>query len=319
MSPLLPALISAAVAALALAWLRRGGRLPHAHANARSLHHGAVPRGGGLAIWIGWAAGVALLPGPRPWLWPLLALVAISLFDDRHGMPVVVRLLVQVAAAIAWLLLAGPAPDFAILTLIVAAVVWMANLYNFMDGSDGLAGTMALTGFGAYALAAWWAGSARAPLLLALAAAVLPFLVANWPPARIFLGDVGAVPLGFLAAVFGVEGRLEGWWPSWFPLLVFLPFVADASVTLARRAVAGERIWSAHRDHYYQRLVRLGFGHGGALALYATLMLGTAASALAALARAPGAGVYLLAEWAAVLALLFAAVGNRWRSRAGDV
>ena len=232
-------------------------------------------------------------------------------------MPVVLRLLVQVAAAIAWLLLAGPTAYFALLALIVAAVVWMANLYNFMDGSDGLAGTMALTGFGAYAVAAWWAGSERALLLLALAAAVVPFLLANWPPARVFLGDVGAVPLGFLAAVFGVEGWIEGWWPPWFPLLVFLPFVADASATLARRAIAGKRIWSAHRDHYYQRLVRLGLGHGGTLALYATLMLGTAASALAALARAPGAGIYLLGQWLVVLALLFAAVGYRWRRR-GD-
>lgn len=315
MATLLPALISAAAAAIALALLHRTRRLPPDRANERSLHRGAVPRGGGLAVWIGWGAGIALLPGPRPWLLPLLALIAVSLFDDRRGMPLPLRLLVQLAAAIGWLWLAGPWPDFAVSALIVVSIVWMANLYNFMDGSDGLAGTMALVGFGAYALAASWAGSEWASLMLALVAAVAPFLLANWPPARIFLGDVGAVPLGFLAAVFGIEGWRLGSWPAWFPLLVFLPFVADASATLLRRAAGRQRIWEAHRDHYYQRLVRLGFGHGGALALYGALMLGTAGSALAALARAPAAGPYLLLEWSAVLALLFVSVGRHWRTR----
>jgi UDP-N-acetylmuramyl pentapeptide phosphotransferase/UDP-N-acetylglucosamine-1-phosphate transferase len=202
---------------------------------------------------------------------------------------------------------------------LAVAIVWVANLYNFMDGSDGLAGTMTVVGFGAYALAAFWAGSDRAPTLLALAAATLPFLLANWPPARIFLGDAGSVPLGFLAAVFGIEGWRQGWWPSWFPLLVFLPFVADASATLLRRLLRGEPAWQAHRDHSYQRLVQLGLGHAGTLALYAALMIGAAVSALAALARAPQAGWYLLAVWVAVLALLFGSVGYHWRTRIGGL
>jgi UDP-N-acetylmuramyl pentapeptide phosphotransferase/UDP-N-acetylglucosamine-1-phosphate transferase len=192
-------------------------------------------------------------------------------------------------------------------------------LYNFMDGSDGLAGTMTVIGFGAYALAAFWAGSDRAPTLLALAAATVPFLLANLPPARIFLGDAGSVPLGFLAAVFGIEGWRQGWWPAWFPLLVFLPFIADASSTLVRRLLGGERVWQAHREHYYQRLVQLGFGHGGALALYGALMIGGAVSALAALTRAPQAGWYLLAVWLAVLTLLFGSVAHQWRNRIGGL
>ncbi|MGH8713141.1 MAG: MraY family glycosyltransferase [Casimicrobiaceae bacterium] len=317
MATLSPALIAAAVAGTALAWLLRSGRLPFDRPNARSLHRRAVPRGGGLAVWLGWCAGIAWLPGPRPWVLPLAAIVIVSLIDDWRGMPLALRLFVQLAAAIAWLWLSGPRPDVLVSAATIVGVVWMSNLYNFMDGSDGLAGTMTVVGFGAYALAASWAGSDRAPVLLALAAAAAPFLLANWPPARIFLGDAGAVPLGFLAGAFGVEGSGQGWWPGWFPLLVFLPFIADATATLLRRLISGRRVWEAHRDHYYQRLVRLGLGHAGTLALYGVLMLGTAGSALAALARAPAAGPYLLAEWGAVLAVLFVAIDHQWRSRAG--
>jgi UDP-N-acetylmuramyl pentapeptide phosphotransferase/UDP-N-acetylglucosamine-1-phosphate transferase len=318
MSMLLPALIAAVVSGIALRLLGRAG-LPFDRPNARSLHRGIVPRGGGLAIWLGWCAGILWLPGAQPWLFPLAAIVIVSFFDDRRGIPALLRLFVQLAAAIAWLWLAAPTPDLIVAATLAVAIVWVANLYNFMDGSDGLAGTMTVVGFGAYALAAFWAGSDRAPTLLALAAATLPFLLANWPPARIFLGDAGSVPLGFLAAVFGIEGWRQGWWPSWFPLLVFLPFVADASATLLRRLLRGEPAWQAHRDHSYQRLVQLGLGHAGTLALYAALMIGAAVSALAALARAPQAGWYLLAVWVAVLALLFGSVGYHWRTRTGGL
>lgn len=310
---LLPALIAAVVSAVALGVLSRTAALPFDRPNARSLHRGVVPRGGGLAVWLGWCAGVVWLPGGQPWLLPLAAVAFVSYFDDRRGISAPLRLFVQLAAALAWLWLAGPMPEVLFATIMVVAIVWMANLYNFMDGSDGLSGTMAVVGFGAYALAAYWAASDRAPLLLALAAAVAPFLLVNWPPARIFLGDVGAVPLGFLAAVFGIEGWREGWWQAWFPPLVFLPFIADASATLLRRLLAGERAWHAHRDHYYQRLVQLGLGHRGTLALYAALMVGVAVSALAALSRAPQAGWYLLLVWAAVFALLFGSVTHQWR------
>jgi UDP-N-acetylmuramyl pentapeptide phosphotransferase/UDP-N-acetylglucosamine-1-phosphate transferase len=291
MSMLLAALIAAVVCGIALGLLRRTAALPFDHPNARSLHHGIVPRGGGLAVWLGWCAGTAWLPGEKPWLLPLAALVLVFFFDDRNGIPAPLRLFVQLVAAIAWLWLEGPIPDLPVAATMIVAIVWMANLYNFMDGSDGLCGTMSVIGFGAYALAASWAGSDRAAVLLALAAAVAPFLLANWPPAGIFLGDVGSVPLGFLAAVFGIEGWREGWWPAWFPLLVFMPFIADASSTLLRRFFGGERVWQAHRDHYYQRLVQLGLGHAGTLVLYGALMLGAAVSALAALGRGTGGGL----------------------------
>jgi UDP-GlcNAc:undecaprenyl-phosphate/decaprenyl-phosphate GlcNAc-1-phosphate transferase len=309
----LSAIIAAAVAwAVLEVLLRRADRLPLDLPSARSLHAQAMPRGGGLAIWAGWFAATLWLPGPKPWLGPLAGVIAVSLLDDRRGVHPAVRLAVHAAAAAIWVWLAGTAmhPIIAVL-----AIVWMANLYNFMDGIDGLAATMALVGFGAYAAAAWLAGGAGVPLFLALAAATLPFLLFNAPPARLFLGDVGSVPLGFLAAIFGITGWQEHWWPPWFPLLVFLPFIGDASVTLVHRLLRGARVWEAHREHHYQRLVQIGWSHGRTLALYVALMVGAAGSGLAALAWASAAGVVLLVVWAVIIAVMFAAIEYHWRRR----
>jgi UDP-N-acetylmuramyl pentapeptide phosphotransferase/UDP-N-acetylglucosamine-1-phosphate transferase len=183
-----------------------------------------------------------------------------------------------------------------------------------MDGNDGLAGATGLIGFAALGLAAGHDPPLRIASL-ALAAATVPFLAVNRPPARLFLGDVGAVPMGFLAAAFGIGGALRGDWPPWFPLLVFLPFVADASVTLLARLLRGERVWQAHRDHYYQRLHRLGAGHGGTLAAYAAVTLGTSATALACLVHAPDAGSLALLAWAVALGVLFASIDYHWRRK----
>src|SRR5258706_12158992 len=150
------------------------------------------------------------------------------------------------------------------LVLIGLGVAWIANVYNFMDGTDGLAGGMSVIGFGAYAVAAVSQGDASmAALSLALAASALAFLIHNFHPARIFLGDVGSIPLGFLAGALGVIGWNDEAWPLWFPCAVFAPFIADATLTLVRRLIRGERVWQAHREHYYQRMVRSGLGHRG--------------------------------------------------------
>ncbi len=308
----LPALLAVAAASASLILLLRSGRLPSARPNKRSLHRTPVPKGGGLSLWIGWLAGTAWLPALQPWLVPLLMIIAVSFWDDRYDVPVGARLLVQTMAACTWLWLAkAPVNPVAA----VVAIVWMANLFNFMDGSDGLALAMAMIGFGAYAIAASMGEAGNAVFLWALAAAVGPCLVLNFPPARVFMGDVGAVPLGFVAATFGISGWYEGTWPGWFPVLVFLPFVADASTTLVLRALRGTTIWKAHREHFYQKLVLLGWGHRGTLMLYGALMLGTASSALLALLRAPGSGLFLLVLWGAVMALLFGAIGYHWRAR----
>jgi UDP-N-acetylmuramyl pentapeptide phosphotransferase/UDP-N-acetylglucosamine-1-phosphate transferase len=309
----LPAAVAATVSWAVLSLLLRyADRLPLDRPNERSLHVRAVPRGAGLAIWAGWLAVVVWIPAGKLWLAPLLAVIGISLWDDWRRVHIALRLAVHAAAAAAWVWLAAPSVQP---VLAVIAIVWMANLYNFMDGSDGLAGTMTIAGFAAYAAAAFYAGADEAPLFLALAAATAPFLLRNAPPARVFLGDVGAVPLGFLAAVFGLSGTSEGWWPIWFPLLAFLPFIADASVTLLYRLLRGARIWEAHREHFYQRLVQLGWGHARTLKLHGVLMVGTAGSAVAALMWAPQLGPSLTVIWGMVLALVYASIDYHWRRR----
>ena len=199
----------------------------------------------------------------------------------------------------------------------VLAIVWSANLFNFMDGNDGLAAVMSMCGFGAFGVAAAWAGT-NADVFFALAASTLVFLCVNVPPARTFMGDGGSVGLGFLAAAFGFYGIRAEMWPSWFPLLVFLPFAADATVTVLRRLARGDHLFEAHRTHYYQRLHQMGSGHRGTLLFYAVLIVGTAASALFTLAVSPGFGWSVLAAWAVAIGVLFAGIDYHWRRRTSE-
>lgn len=312
MTALLSSAVALIVASLAFLILRRFGGLPLNLPNERSLHQQAIPRGGGLAIWAGWFVALAWTgqAQPQPLLIPLIVLIAVSLCDDRYNVAIGWRLLAHVACAAGWVWLASPAVNIA---LAIVIIVCAMNFYNFMDGSDGLAATMTLVGFATYAIAALLGNAVVGQLAATLAAATIPFFFLNFPPARVFLGDVGSVPLGFLAAVFGISGIESLLWPFWFPVLVFLPFIADATVTLARRTLRGDRIWRAHREHYYQRLVRMGFGHSGVLALYGALMVGSSLSALAALERSPASGMAVLSFWVAVHAMLFSTIDHAWR------
>lgn len=301
---------------LTLSWLLRRGRLPMDHPNERSLHARPTPRIGGLGIMAGvgvasvWLADGVLLPV----MLAASALTALSLLDDVRGLPVAVRFTAHFAAAVACLLAVG-LTGWTLLA-VTLAVVWMTNLYNFMDGADGLAGGMAAIGFSALALAAWLRDApGLAIFCAAIAAAALAFLRFNFPPARVFMGDAGSIPLGFLAAALGIMGAMQGVWPWLFPLLVFSPFIVDASVTLVRRGLRGEKIWRAHRSHYYQRMVLLGASHRQlAWAAYA-LMLASAALALMVL-RWSQHTVSLLILSAACYLLIFLAIDWRWnRSR----
>lgn len=258
---------------IGLLQLRR--HLPVDVPNARSLHSVGTPRIGGLGMLLGAGAVMATYlvqaAGSSWQLVAALALSLISLADDFRPVPVVLRLGAHVVAAVSVAFLS----DVPILTAIVVALllVWMTNLYNFMDGADGLAGSMALVGFMAYAWAAWPVAAEIALVSAMLAAAAAGFLVFNFPPARIFMGDAGSIPLGFLAGSLGLAGWQAGAWPAEFPLLVFFPFIADSTYTLTRRAVRGEAVWRAHNQHCYQRLVRMGWSHRNLLFLYLLLMV----------------------------------------------
>jgi UDP-N-acetylmuramyl pentapeptide phosphotransferase/UDP-N-acetylglucosamine-1-phosphate transferase len=281
--------------------------------NERSLHHRPVPRGGGVAVVCGIAA-VLLFSGVE--LWPVLALMlglaTVSLADDLRGMPRTVRLVAHVAASAALVLwVEGFATALGIVLMI--ALAWITNVYNFMDGSDGLAGGMTVIGFGAYAAAAYQAGDpAVGALSLAIAAAAGAFLMHNFPPARVFLGDVGSIPLGFLAGGLGVVGWHRELWPLWFPFLVFGPFIADATITLGRRLLRGAPVWQAHREHYYQRLVRMGFGHCGTALLGYAVMAACAAIALLLRTGSPLAQASGFLAAALVLGLLGLWIDLRW-------
>ena len=197
-------------------------------------------------------------------------------------------------------------------------VVWHTNLYNFMDGMDGFAGGMGVVGFAACAGLAWAGGSASlAALAAVIAGACLGFLAWNFPPARIFMGDSGSSVLGFLAAGVCLHADVAGIFPLWLGVLVFSPFIVDATVTLVRRTLKGEQVWVAHRSHLYQRLVGLGWSHRRTVLHEYALMLACAATALALPGSGPGVQVATACAWAAIYAMLAYGVVRLERSKSG--
>jgi UDP-N-acetylmuramyl pentapeptide phosphotransferase/UDP-N-acetylglucosamine-1-phosphate transferase len=245
--------------------------------NDRSSHMVPIPRGGGLA-----AIGSVLL------VWLLLAwqglvagdVIAISLgaallaivcwVDDLRGLSPVPRLAAQAAAVaigVSVLLQPQDPPHGwlwppAQLAIVGVVWVWAVNLFNFMDGIDGIAGTEAAS-IGAGLLVFTTFGAGADPVLALLCAALLGgsigFLVWNWSPARIFLGDVGSAPLGYLLGFLLLGLAARGFWK--IALILPLYFLADATITLGRRLLRGERVWQAHREHFYQLAVRRGLSH----------------------------------------------------------
>lgn len=302
------------------------------HPNERSLHSQPIPRTGGLALLIGLLSGLVfglgatgLLVDASALSWLTLALLVVavvSFLDDRGDVSRRLRLAVHVMAAVLlWLgglrwdllVLPGlliPLPLLVALPLTLGYSVWMLNLYNFMDGMDGLAGGMAVIGFAALAYLGYVAGDLGYALCCAaVAAAAAGFLTGNLPPARIFLGDVGSSSLGLLAAGLSLWGASTGLFPLWVAWLIFSPFIVDASWTLLRRALQGERVWEAHRSHHYQRLVLAGWGHRRTLIWALILMAAVAVSAIAAPALSIAEQWQLIAGWAFIFVLIHLRVG----------
>jgi colanic acid biosynthesis glycosyl transferase WcaI len=259
--------------------------------NERSLHTAPTPRTGGLAILLGLVTALLVTQGlpasPGSWVCAATALLAIVSFaDDRKGLPVGVRFAAHalaagaavwgagLAAARVWLPFVGEVSLGAFAApLSFLGILWLTNLYNFMDGMDGFAGTMTAIGGCFLGVASWRGGDGDGALVsFLLSAAAVGFLLQNWPPARIFLGDVGSIPIGFLVSVLALRGSGRGTLDIGVSCLVFAPFILDATVTLVRRALAGERLWSAHRSHYYQRLVLSGCSHARVTGWEAGLM-----------------------------------------------
>lgn len=257
--------------------------------NERSLHANPIPKTGGIALLL------ALFSG---WLWELqqfdipmmfvaiflaaLLVAAISFVDDLKELSPLIRITVHALAAVILISsgltvhdsMAGDVFSF-------LAIIWMLNLYNFMDGMDGFAGGMTFSGFLFIGLAGYLHDERLFALLAWMVAAVSAgLLFKNFPPAKIFMGDTGSATLGFLAAAFSLWGIRDGIFALWFPLLVFSPFVVDATVTLIRRLLRGEKVWLAHREHYYQRLALAGWGHRKTVLIEYLLMIASGGSAL---------------------------------------
>lgn len=277
------------------AWSRRKDLLDIP--NERSSHTEPTPRGGGIAI-VGVSLAFYLAASYfMPWMfsWGYLAgavLVAgISLIDDIYNISVVWRLLMHSAAAIlviadrGWLQRVY-VPGFDMTVDLYAAgpvitfiwIVWLVNAYNFMDGIDGIAGVQAVAGAAGWMAVGWLTGSTDAFYLGgAILFSSLGFLIHNWQPASIFMGDVGSAFLGFSFAALPLLARpgvddTDKLLPLAGVLFVWL-FVLDTIVTLFRRILRREKIWRAHRLHIYQRLVQTGWSHAAASALYGLLAL----------------------------------------------
>ncbi|KVD68744.1 glycosyl transferase [Burkholderia ubonensis] len=298
--------------ATGLAW-----RLATDIPNDRSLHTLPTPRVGGWGI-VPVCVLAMLWLAPRMWLIAVAAvgLAALSQLDDRRGLPARVRFAAHLTGVVALIAVYPVAAPWWLLAVVGFMMVWLTNLYNFMDGADGLAGGMALFGFGAYAVAAL-TGAHPSPDLVAggsaIAGAALGFLLLNFHPAKLFLGDAGSIPLGFMAGALGYWGWRRGVWPIWFPAMVFSPFIADASVTLLRRLLRREKFWQAHREHYYQRMVRSGIGHGRTAIYWYLIMLAGIIIALWALGRQELQQWLLFVAWYGVLVCIGLAIDMRWR------
>lgn len=284
--------------------------------NERSLHSSPIPRIGGVGLMVGVLSGWAFLPAALSWwlVLPLAGLFTVSLLDDVHHLPVTKRMLVHLAAAA--ILVGGSglltSHGIAVSLVLLLLAVWMTNLYNFMDGADGLAGGMALFGFGMYGIVALMCHNDTFALLnFSVAGAAAGFLYYNFPPAKVFMGDAGSIPLGFLAAAMGLWGWETGCWGLWFPLLVFSPFVVDASVTLFKRSLRGAKITEAHREHYYQRAIQMGWSHRKVALVEYALMLGCGLSAV--FAPASEFPLLLFGVWGAVYAALMLPLDAAWK------
>lgn len=249
--------------------------------NARSSHTTPTPRGGGLAIACVVLAGAALLSAPG-WIPPRLAwalcgggllIAAVGWIDDRRGLSPLSRATAHAVAAgwaLAWLgglpgLSYGPGRLYLGLPgslLGLVALVWMINLYNFMDGIDGLAATEAVLAAGMAGLLLFAGGSPEAAALAwIVAAASAGFLVWNWAPAKIFMGDVASGLLGFVFGVLAVQTENQGTLPALIWFLLLGVFFVDTTATLLRRLMQGEKWYEAHRTHAFQRAVQSGLSH----------------------------------------------------------
>nr|WP_158217341.1 glycosyltransferase family 4 protein [Microbulbifer agarilyticus] len=258
--------------------------------NHRSLHETPVPRTGGWALLGGTAAGLLVSGASISFgtFFAFFLLLSISLADDLRPLSARLRFSVQILSVCILLYEILPVPvgqgvwgtAWLLWPVLLLTGVWVVNLYNFMDGMDGFAGSMTAIGFAALAVISFWRGAADlGSLCLLVVVSSVVFLHYNWPQAQIFLGDAGSTVIGLAVFAVSVVGWRQEVWGPLVPLLIFLPFWLDATATLLIRIFRGERWWEAHRQHLYQRMA-LKHGVKVSLRIELAVMVSTSLAAL---------------------------------------
>ncbi len=286
----------------------------------RHLHTGTIPTGAGVAfLWpvavflcacgliIAWSAHETVW---RSWgqALGLASLLVTGYLDDRGGLPATLRLLIQAGAVLGLLLLARPAlqaAGYGLPWLLLFAIggLWWHNLFNFMDGANGMAGWHVVVSGIFYAIAWWGASGWTCPLILVLLLVVCTgvFLFWNFPNARLFMGDAGSLGLAWLIFSLAIWGMLRHVFDPTFVLLLHSPFVVDATLTLWRRWHEGERLGTAHKQHVYQRLITVGARHSVVSLGYAAVTAGGGLLALVSRYWSPADRWLAAAVWIAIL------------------
>lgn len=286
---------------------------------ARRSHAEPTPRGGGLAIVAALALAWVLWPGAlTDWWQPMSAVLfmaVIGWLEDRHQLLARWRFLSQLVLALVLLYSVGGLHSVSIFGvpieaawlwsgLGIVAVIWLINLYNFMDGSDGMAaGQGVWVGVTSAVLFELGGQSELAAFGLAAGGAWGGFLLWNRPPARIFMGDVGSLSLGAMVASCAVLGAATGAISIWVSFMISSLFVVDTTATLVSRVLRGERWYTAHRQHAYQRLLDLGWSHARVLGLYQLINVLVVLPIIAAVVRWPHLDTVLAAGLAVFLAV----------------
>ena len=252
--------------AVAKHWINSPLSLP----SERSLHSSPVPRGGGLGVSAALLFGLVWAGAPLALIIAVFLVWAVSAWDDWSGESPVVRLVVHALAATSIAMSSGEQSSLIFVIFSVLSLIWGLNLFNFMDGSDGLAASTAVIGGLALAILSMAAPDTASSRLtmnvcLIVAASAAGLLCYNLPPAKIFMGDGGSTVLGLTLAALCLQGANSGMWSLAAAAALFVPFWADATYTLLRRLAAGHSPLLPHREHLYQRLALAGLGHRGVL------------------------------------------------------
>lgn len=257
--------------------------------NVRSSHKEPIPRGAGITFFISFNVVLGLLAWQNQlsmyYLYPVLlggpVILILGYWDDLRSLPATIRLVFHFSAALFVFLLISSGfskaveisflPNWPWLTAIfcILFIAWFINLYNFMDGADGLATSIGMVGSGLIAILSYYAGNKDLAIIyVVLSYALAGFLVFNWYPAKVFMGDSGAYYLGYIFGSLALVSKMYYDSSLYVHLIIFGLFIVDATWTLLRRLFRRERVFQGHRMHAFQKLMARGLGHAKVTSIY---------------------------------------------------